>query len=606
MVKSTKSYAKKDSKKPDLATLNQWYQGAHEAARKIQWEWFVIDQYLRGNQSIKGNPQENSIEIVKKDNANTYPINKMYATFRAVRGFVTRHKPVVVVEPKNSSDGAKQYARRANATLERDNQLNNFRKINKEWVYYGVKYGIGYRQVGYDPVKKVCIRWSIDPNDLLSGSPIGEIEDAPYLIKNVVRTIGYLRDKYPTKEAEIHPDNLISDSEYKNLSMQIAFNTESLTGSLPENEQTAIVHECWYRTLDKNSKGGHVNICTFIDNAILDEQETEFDDYPFIPYKSDIVPNEFKGEGHMKHILSPQRMFNLLNTQMLEYNHISNRGRYVTEKNSGFSVMTTKEGQIIRVNPGKRLQPLNPPTLSPLIDSQMQIADQAIQLIGGINDASSGKLPSASLSGDAIELLQQGDSNNISDLRDNFEDALALEAQWILKMYSLYEVEGIPMQNQVSDEEEDRFAVYGASAVERAGVKVPNKYYIEDTQDYIDVATILTDNNVKVSVTSQLGETKAARMELMMRLVDLGMPLKVLLEHLEFPNTSDILERMASESVAEVQMQMMQQQPPMGAMPPEGMAPPVEGGAPPPPPDEGVGDLRAQIEEQLASLNEDI
>lgn len=550
---------KASDKYPSLETLNQWYKASKDASRKVQWEWFVIDQYLRGNHSIKANTETNSIEIIKNENPNSYPINKVFAIFRAVRGFVTRHKPVVQVEPKSSTEQAKTYAREANAILERDNQLNNFRKINKEWVYYGVKYGVGYRQVGFDPVKQCAIRWTIDPNDLLSGSPYGEIEDAPYIIKNVVRTIGYLRSKYPDKKGEINPDNKLADSEYKTLSYQIAFNTEQLTGELPENEQTAIVHECWYTTNKENSKGGHVNICTFLDNAVLDVQETEYDDYPFIAYKSDVVPNEFKGEGHIKHMLSPQRIFNLLNTQMLEFNHISNRGRYITEVNSGYSIVTKKEGQVITIKPGKRFQQLNPPQLSPMIDRQMTIADMSMQALGGWNDASAGKLPSSSLSGDAIELLQQGDSNNIADLRDNFEDALALEAQWILKMYSLYATEAITVDIDEQDGNKKPVAMYGDEAVKKAGSKVPEKYYVEETQDYIDVARILTENNVKVSVASQLGETKSSRLELMMKLVDMGVPLKVLLEYLEFPNTGDILERIASESLAEIELQSMGQ-----------------------------------------------
>ncbi len=165
------------AKTPELDILQGWYDAAKEMGRKQRWEWFVIDQFLRGNHSVRGNPNDNTVTVMRRTDHVNYPINKIFSTFRAVRGFVTRHKPVVEVEPEDSTDEAKTYARRANKLLERDNQLNNFRKINKEWVYYGVKYGVGYRQVGYDPEKKCCIRWSVDPFDLrILGT--GELEDA--------------------------------------------------------------------------------------------------------------------------------------------------------------------------------------------------------------------------------------------------------------------------------------------------------------------------------------------------------------------------------------------------------------------------------------------
>jgi len=215
MAKKTKSSMvaspkKKDSTKeysgaPDLSVLNSWKDAARQMAQKKHWEYFVIDQFLRFNHSITANPSDNSITISKQNDAISFPINKIFSTFRAVRGFVTRHHPVIQVEPENSSEEARTNARRYNKILERDNQLNNFRKINKEWVYYGVKYGIGYRQVGYDPIKKCAIRWSIDPWDLWSGSEDGEVEDAPYLIKNVKRTMAYLWNKYPNIKRRYPP-----------------------------------------------------------------------------------------------------------------------------------------------------------------------------------------------------------------------------------------------------------------------------------------------------------------------------------------------------------------------------------------------------------------
>jgi|GEM_PF-3666419 hypothetical protein len=544
----------------EISTLNAWFNSAKESSRKKHWEWFVIDQMLRGNQDIRGNYQDNTVEIKRKSDKISFPINKMYATFRAVRGFVTRHKPMVVVEAKNNSEEAKQYARRANKILERDNQLNNYRKINKEWVYYGVKYGLGYRQVGYDPKNQVSIRWSVDPMDLWSGNKEDEIEDAPFIIKTVKRTMGYLKERYGKEAEGVSPDNELAADEYKALGIRINFEQESTNTGIRIDDQTVIIKECWYRVYKPNKFGGFINKCVFVDNKILNHEETPFDEYPFISYKSDIVPNEATGEGHLKHIVAPQRMLNMLNMQLLEYNHLVNNGRYLVDKGSGLSIIINQMGQIIEKNQGKNVTPLPPPPISPTLETQLRLANEFIEVIGGQSDASLGRVPTGITSGKGIEALQYGDSNNIADLRDNFEDALAMEAQWILKMYSLFEKDGIMLTNRVKDEEEDTFMVLGSGAYKAMGKDVPAQQ-LTDNGDYCGTCAILTDNQVKVSVTSQLGETREARLDLLFKLLDAGIPLKVVLENLEFPNTNDILERIASESLADIAMEQMKQPP---------------------------------------------
>ena len=63
---SDKPYAEKDSKKvPDKSVLDGWYTFSYEAARKKHWDFYVIDQFLRGNHNVRGNPNDNTIVISK-------------------------------------------------------------------------------------------------------------------------------------------------------------------------------------------------------------------------------------------------------------------------------------------------------------------------------------------------------------------------------------------------------------------------------------------------------------------------------------------------------------------------------------------------------------
>jgi hypothetical protein len=570
------SPAKKDNKaivkegKPELGKLNGWFTWAMEAAQKKQWEWFIIDQFVRGNHNIKGNPQDNSIEIHKSKGGTNYPINMIYTNLKTVRGYVTRHKPKVEIDIEDSADEqAKIYARRANKVLERDNKLNNFRKINKEWAYFGVKYGIGYRQMGYDPAKHVSQRWTVDPNDLLIGSKTGKMEDAPYLIKTVVRTREYVENKFPKTGEGIAPDNKIAASPYKELSMQLNFNDTNSTGQ-DNDKQTVILKECWYRLFEPNKLGGYINKTTFTTERILKEEETPYTEYPFIAYEAEILPNEAYPDGNVKHVIAPQRMLNLLNQQMLEYNHLVNKGRWKIDKGAGFKIINSREGSIVQVNPGKNVVPLDIPAVNPMLSRQLDLAMSFIEKIGSQSSVRSGIAPYSGASGDAIESLQMAGADSDADLRDNFEDALAQEATWILKMYSLFEDKGVVMTEKDQDKEQ-QFGIVGTQALKQTGRGVPDQYFIEEGGNYCDICAILPENHVKVSVYSELGETKQARQNLLFKLLEAGLPLKVVLEHLEFANTDDILQRVAEEALGDSVLQQMgqpQQQLSPGAMPP--------------------------------------
>lgn len=555
---------KKDGKPteaPDLSVLTGWIRYTRDLWRTKRWDFFVIDQFVRGNHNVSGNPTDNTIYVNNDTDYISYPSNKIFANFRAARSFVTRHKPRVEVIPTELNDASRTYARRANAILERDNRLNNSRILNKELAYYGVKYGVGYRQIGYDKERNIAIRWTIDPFDLNIGAQTGKFEDAPFVIKDVVRTVGYWKNKYPN--CNVVPDNKPAADEYKQLSMQIE--NPSL-GSVPlrDSEQTAIGHEAWYRLYKPNSLGGMINKCLFTDSEILDFQETPYKEFPFIAYESDIAPNEPYPEGHLKHQIAPQRLYNLLNMHMLEYNYLVNRGRFQFPKGSGFEVIKAKEGQLIRYNQGKRIESVPPPPINPSLQWQIQKADDDMQLIGAYNDASYGKMPSSNASGDLVEALQTGDSNNLLELRENFEDALGKEASMILNMYSLFETDGFQVQDKYGDKV-DNFMVIGDRAM--GDLKLGEKYYDEANGSYSEYIRVLEDNQVKVSVTSELGETKGARLNLMLKFVEMGvLPPKFLLEAIEFPNTDDVLKRIAEESLGQVAIdQMRQPEAPVGA-----------------------------------------
>lgn len=550
VAKDSKGKDVSSNKEVDFSTLQSWLSYSKDLARPKQWEYFVIDQFLKGNQNITGNPQDNTI-TVGKDIA--FPINKLAPIYRSYKSYVTRNKPKIEVTPNDTEEASITEARRQNALLRRDNRLNNIRKLNREWVAYACKFGVGYRQVGYDKTKHLSTRWTVDPRDMLFGSTQGNFMDNPYIIKSVVRTMGYWKNRYP--KANVSADNEPASDEYKKLSIQIE--QYQSAGQVNNDEQTAIGYEAWYRLFKPNSKGGYINKCLFTDSGVVDQIETPYKEYPFVEYQLELDPNEMYPENPIKQLISPQRLYNTLNQQLVEYNFIVNKGRYQFAKDSGFEQINTEQGQLIRHNLGRPVTALPPAPINPALQWQLENTSNDLQILSAQNDASLGKAPFAGASGDLVEALQFGDANQLIEFRENFEDALALEAQLVLSMYDLFEDEGFTM---VDDEEKepDQFFVRGKRASDIEPDK-DGKVFIEDNGSYVDYLRVTSDNNVKVSLTSEFGETKQARLNFLSKLVGLGLPISFLLKYLEFPDIDDIEKRVAEEFVVQ-QMQEQKQE----------------------------------------------
>jgi hypothetical protein len=232
-----------------------------------------------------------------------------------------------------------------------------------------------------------------------------------------------------------------------------------------------------------------------------------------------------------------------------------------------------------------------------MLRDQLAWADEALQVIGSQNDASRGRTPFSGASGALVDSLQNADSNNISDLRDNFEDALAKEAQLILSMYSLFENDGFMMEDKQKDGTVDQYAVVGQGYQGVTKADNPDqKYYLDDNGGYLDYISVASDHNVKASVTSELGETTGARQELLFKLVEVGMPIKFLFKYLELPDGDDIMERIAEENVAEIaQQQMMAEQQAQMQQGGQQAPPPGVNGNPVPMPDQQTS-LIAQLQ----------
>lgn len=471
--------------------------------RNTDWQWFIYDNFVRGNHFVKWNKDTSTIESVASKNVMRFPINKIYSTLRSVRGFITKYDPKWEVYPANRSDKALDEARCKAKLLDETWYLDDLKAISKSKVYDGLKFSVGIVELGWDKEKQSVTFDRLDPFDVFFGG--GQGERCRRITKAVKRNIDELENdpKYKGYKGEILPESDQEASEVKNTINQLNYGYQNQS----EEDETCILKETFYLDDKKNSRGGRVNIATYTKTAFLRHIETPYDSLwdVFKIYKSDVNPGETYGEGWVKHLIPPQKMLDILESQTMEYHHMFAKGRYIVPKNSGAKLITSENGIILEHNPGKRPQVENAPSMTASVEQQIQRFNIYLEDIGGQHDASLGRIPTGATAGVAIEALQEGDANNLKDLVENFDIDLVSTARGIFKMYAknLKTTKLIETDDLDKDGLPNHFAIIGEDAT-----NIPE--FITENGEQIPVVVIRKEEKVRVTIGSWLAYNREA------------------------------------------------------------------------------------------------
>ena len=160
------------------------------------------------------------------------------------------------------------------------------------------------------------------------------------------------------------------------------------------------------------------------------------------------------------------------------------------------------------------------PPLPIATQSQIERIYKYQEDISGVHDPSLGRLPPGARSGTMLAEMKQSDSSSQQDFVDNLEDFLIIVAQKMLKKISEHYTTVKVIQDLGNKGEDAKyFAVVGKGFKSKKGEE-KNKFKVGP--DYIDLATIGGDNQIRVTIGSWLGYTKEMMQEKTLKLMQLG------------------------------------------------------------------------------------
>jgi hypothetical protein len=446
-IKAVKGRNKKEESEGILnAKLDRYRQVAMNSRREEDWKWFNYDLFVSGNHNAKYDKSTQQIVPASKSETTTLlTVNKTYSTLRGVRSFVLKYRPKAEVTPYDMSEDNVDQAVQLTQLLDYMHDRLGFKQKLRASMLHALKYSVGFWQVMWDEDAedgKGEVRVDVvDPYDLYWDPAARVPKEARYVILSVRRSLDDLKEDPMYKDAaweEIAPDGKLASSSFKSRLMQ--FERGQQQGQ-DDKEGTVIVDEYWYKEKnDKPNEDGTMNphkimLCTRIGDTVIRKPfDTGLTRFPFFRLCSDIEPLNMYGTGWVKHLMPLNKALNVLESSVLNYNIVVNKAQLIADKGAGVRYLTNRHGDVIEKKKGFDLTPRPIPPLSNVVETQIVNMNRYIEDIGCLHDASLGRQSSSDQSGRSIEALQEGDSNNLSELTENTEEFMEDVYEYVLQL----------------------------------------------------------------------------------------------------------------------------------------------------------------------------
>lgn len=551
---------KTEEKMEYLSKCKTTFRAYYDARRRYDYEWMVRDLYRRGYHFSRYQPSTQTVTLASRQTAKV-PVNLIAAQIRSIRNQVTSFRPKFECLPRYMTQESKTQARYDNRLLDYIYDHLNFKTLIKKTVTQGLMFSIGGPwQIYYDPLKKEVRVWMGDPFDFYFDPLAEQDEDCEGIIKAVRRPLAYvLTNPNFDEEAkkEIHGgEGKLASSEYKQFMIQAL---KSISQYQSDTKDGLILYEGSFKIYDEDTGKPYIRNLIWTDQNTLPLywEDTDNDEYDYCIYHADLNPNEILGEGWMRHTLPINRVIDSLESSVFDYNYRVAKGRIVVDRDSGVRAIHNVHGEIVEKNRGAEVRALDMPSLPVATSLQIDRMNRYIEDIGGVHDASLGRVPAGVKAGIGIAELKQSDSTSQDDLVDNLEDFLSEVGRKILKKISKnYKTYQVIKALGYREEDSRYFAVIGSGAD-----KAKKKDKIKVGPDLLDLAVIGEDNNVRVTIGSWLGYTKEAMQEKVLKLAQAGLiDQKTFLQLWEFGSIDDIVQQTRVEMLLKKQINTPNQQ----------------------------------------------
>jgi hypothetical protein len=418
-----------------------------KAKRKWEYESWLNDQFYQGEQNIAFNRTLGNITRVKNLDTDKVVINKIKQNARYVVMWLNRDHPQFRVLPGDMDDSSYDRAKKEEHYIDYLYDRLELNKKNKQTTLDGYKYKIGFQKIFWDqdaiaPTSPYTPTGSllstsnskgevsierVDPFELYWDPLMQDIESSRGFIHALPRTLGEIRNNPNYMNTQlVTADQKMAASYIKEA--QLRFQTAGALSQMPSGNDdmaTAIIREYfWKEWSAKSNKFIVRKVVTTTGGVLLQDTTWPMDFYPYEDFLADVTGSTLDGGSPIRDLRSPQKALNQINTTIQTNANIMGKINWRIPRGSNVNVITDEVGQFLEFDPtpGGAPEQITPSGLPAYIADHRQALAGYIDDLGGNHSASYGKSPGSKASGELVNKLQEGDSNNLTLMRDNLDD----------------------------------------------------------------------------------------------------------------------------------------------------------------------------------------
>lgn len=401
---------------------------------------------FRSTDSFSSGPKRNKIHI-----------NLILPTVQNRLARLCKNSPRYDVLPDSMSQDIKDAAR---LSLKALNNKWNDERMNEKRIELGMwqqQAGFGYLKTSWDTRKgraipdvlqngESTVEYEgdirvdvVSPLEVFVDPHAKDLSEAQWVIHAKVRKLAYFRDQYPEKGGQVKEEGawLLSIQNAQRI-QQMNQKGSAQQGS--EAMKNSAIELAYYERPSKKYPGGRMIITA--NGVLLEYKDLPIDEIPFVKFDDVKIAGKYYSESIVTHLRPIQDQ---MNRNMRRKGEFLNKGlnlKILAAKGHGISEESLNDStEVVQYNPvpnGQAPQPMTPPQMPSYVYTDTESLRSYFSEISGISEVSKGQIPSASIPGIGMQILQEADETRVGITVESNENSYADLGRMILKFMNNY------------------------------------------------------------------------------------------------------------------------------------------------------------------------
>ncbi len=265
------------------------------------------------------------------------------------------------------------------------------------------------------------------------------LADAEWLIHAKIRKLSYFRNQYPEGGIKVKQEDSWLMS-LQNLSKINNMTNRGASSNVAQEMKDAAIEIAYYERPSRQFPEGRFAVVA--NGVILAYKDLQIDEIPFAKFDDVKIGGKFNSESIITHLRPLQDQYNRNMRRKAEFLNKGLNLKFMAPKGSGLIAEAINDStELYEYNPVPQAKPpeaVQAPQLPQYVYTDQEQLENKFNEISGINDVSKGQMPSASIPGIGMQILQEADETRIGIITESNENSWCDVGRHVLKYMDAY------------------------------------------------------------------------------------------------------------------------------------------------------------------------